>query len=357
MGPLDTIIWENTIWEYALITGILLFVIILKRRAGKKITRVVFYFFRRMGRVIDEERFLELVLPPLENFIVALTAFILLDELNFPSEFKFKILRVGSDVILERIGIGILLFLFFQTLLRVIDYLAVIMEKKANQSRDMTDDQLIIFFREFLKAILIILCILLMIRFVFNQDITKLLAGLSIVGAAIALAAKESIENLIASFIIFFDKPFMVGDLLKVNQITGTVEKIGLRSTRIRSTDKSYVTIPNKQMVDSIVDNLSMRDKRRVEIVLQLDLKTDRSKLDQFMQELRVRLAAPRIQDASVLLSDIRIDSYVVTVEYYTEPIAIGEFNEVKQAVNLSVMDLIETNGISVAGKNRPLSL
>lgn len=357
MGPLDTIIWENAIWEYALITGILLFVIILKRRAGKKITRVVFYFFRRMGRVIDEERFLELVLPPLENFIVALTAFILLDELNFPSEFKFKILRVGSDVILERIGIGILLFLFFQTLLRVIDYLAVIMEKKANQSRDMTDDQLIIFFREFLKAILIILCILLMIRFVFNQDITKLLAGLSIVGAAIALAAKESIENLIASFIIFFDKPFMVGDLLKVNQITGTVEKIGLRSTRIRSTDKSYVTIPNKQMVDSIVDNLSMRDKRRVEIVLQLDLKTDRSKLDQFMQELRVRLAAPRIQDASVLLSDIRIDSYVVTVEYYTEPIAIGEFNEVKQAVNLSVMDLIETNGISVAGKNRPLSL
>lgn len=357
MGPLDTIIWENAIWEYALITGILLFVIILKRRAGKKITRVVFYFFRRMGRVIDEERFLELVLPPLENFIVALTAFILLDELNFPSEFKFKILRVGSDVILERIGIGILLFLFFQTLLRVIDYLAVIMEKKANQSSDMTDDQLIIFFREFLKAILIILCILLMIRFVFNQDITKLLAGLSIVGAAIALAAKESIENLIASFIIFFDKPFMVGDLLKVNQITGTVEKIGLRSTRIRSTDKSYVTIPNKQMVDSIVDNLSMRDKRRVEIVLQLDLKTDRSKLDQFMQELRVRLAAPRIQDASVLLSDIRIDSYVVTVEYYTEPIAIGEFNEVKQAVNLSVMDLIETNGISVAGKNRPLSL
>ncbi|MFM7222968.1 MAG: mechanosensitive ion channel family protein [Bacteroidota bacterium] len=357
MGPLDTIIWENAIWEYALITGILLFVIILKRRAGKKITRVVFYFFRRMGRVIDEERFLELVLPPLENFIVALTAFILLGELNFPSEFKFKILRVGSDVILERIGIGILLFLFFQTLLRVIDYLAVIMEKKANQSSDMTDDQLIIFFREFLKAILIILCILLMIRFVFNQDITKLLAGLSIVGAAIALAAKESIENLIASFIIFFDKPFMVGDLLKVNQITGTVEKIGLRSTRIRSTDKSYVTIPNKQMVDSIVDNLSMRDKRRVEIVLQLDLKTDRSKLDQFMQELRVRLAAPRIQDASVLLSDIRIDSYVVTVEYYTEPIAIGEFNEVKQAVNLSVMDLIETNGISVAGKNRPLSL
>jgi len=130
---------------------------------------------------------------------------------------------------------------------------------------------LIIFFREFLKVILIIVCILVMIRYVFNQDITKLLAGLSIVGAAIALAAKESIENLIASFIIFFDRPFTVGDLLKVQQVNGTVEKIGLRSTRIRTTERTYVTIPNKQMVDSIVDNLSLRNKRRFELVLELD--------------------------------------------------------------------------------------
>ena len=355
MGILDTIVWGNAIWEYALIAGVLLFVIILKRRAGRKITHGVFFFFKRLDRVIDEERFLELVLPPLEKFIVALTAFILLDELKFPEELSFKILRVGSNVILERIGIGILIFLFFQTLLRVIDYLAVIMEKKADQSRDMSDDQLVIFFREFFKVILIIICILLLIRFVFNQDITKLLAGLSIVGAAIALAAKESIENLIASFIIFFDKPFTVGDLLKVNQVTGTVEKIGLRSTRIRSTDKSYVTIPNKQMVDSIVDNLSIRDKRRAEIILYLDLKTNRSTLDQFMQQLRVRLSAPRIKDATVSLSDIKIDSYVVTVEYFTEAIAIAEFIEIKQAVNLSVLDLMETNGIAVAGKNKPI--
>ena len=91
---------------------------------------------------------------------------------------------------------------------------------------------------------------LVIIRFAFGWNIGSLLTGLSIVGAAIALALKESLENLIASFIIFFDKPFATGDLVKVNAITGTVEKIGLRSTRIRTEQKTFVTVPNKQMVD-----------------------------------------------------------------------------------------------------------
>src|SRR6478609_10892106 len=98
---------------------------------------------------------------------------------------------------------------------------------------------------------------MLLLRFTFHYDISKLVTGLSIVGAAIALATKESLENLIASFIIFFDKPFTTGDLVKVQNITGNVERIGLRSTRLRTGDKSYVTVPNKQMVDSILDNIS----------------------------------------------------------------------------------------------------
>jgi MscS family membrane protein len=98
------------------------------------------------------------------------------------------------------------------------------------------------------------------IKACFNQPLGHLLTGLSIVGAALALSARESLENLIASFIIFFDKPFFSGDTVKVNNITGTVEKIGLRSTRILTTDKTLVTVPNKQMVDSIVDNWSMRN-------------------------------------------------------------------------------------------------
>jgi MscS family membrane protein len=258
---------------------------------------------------------------------------------------------VTSEVVVDRLAVGILIFFFFHTLLRVIDYLAIILEKRASTTEDTTDDQLIIFFREFLKVILVIICILVMIRFVLNEDITKILAGLSLAGAAIALAAKESLENLIASFIIFFDRPFRVGDLLKVQQIQGTVEKIGLRSTRIRTNDKTYVSIPNKQMVDSIVDNFSLRNKRRGELNLNLDLGTTYVQINQLMHELNETLSISQVTEKTVLLSDVKLEAFLVTVEYFTESISIAEFNNVKQHINLKVLALLEKLQIKIAGK------
>jgi MscS family membrane protein len=249
-----------------------------------------------------------------------------------------------------------LIYFFFHTLLRVTDYLAIVMEKKAKSTEDYSDDQLIIFFREFLKVILIIVCILVMIRYVFNQDITKLLAGLSIVGAAIALAAKESIENLIASFIIFFDRPFTVGDSLKIQQISGTVEKIGLRSTRVRTIDGTYITIPNKQMVDSVVDNISLRNKCRFELVLALDPRATVDQLRQVVKEMDEKLDYPELAAKTILLSEIRIDAYVITIECITGVIGISALNLLKQNINLRVLELLEKNGVAVAGKERMIN-
>jgi MscS family membrane protein len=239
----------------------------------------------------------------------------------------------------------------------VIDYIAIILEKRASVTEDTTDDQLIIFFREFLKVILVIICILVMIRMVFNEDITKILAGLSLAGAAIALAAKESLENLIASFIIFFDRPFRVGDLLKVQQIQGTVEKIGLRSTRIRTNDKTYVSIPNKQMVDTVVDNFSLRNKRRGELTLFLDLKTNLSQVNQLIKELEVALSSGAITEKTVLLSDVRIEAFVITIEYFTDSIPIHEFNAIKQSINLKTLEILEKLEIEIAGKNKTIGM
>jgi MscS family membrane protein len=353
---LRAILFDNTISDYLLVVGIIGLVWVLKKRASKNITRLVFYVFKRMGRVIDEKEFFHLVLAPLENFVLFLAVYIACGSLNFPSVLHFKLFKLASELILDRIAIGILIFFFFHTLLRVIDYLAIILEKRASVTADTTDDQLIIFFREFLKVILIIICILVMIRFVLNEDITKILTGLSLAGAAVALAAKESLENLIASFIIFFDRPFRVGDLLRVQQIQGTVEKIGLRSTRIRTNDKTYVSIPNKQMVDTIVDNFSLRNKRRGELNLYLDLKTSLAQVNALLSALDLALLSKEIVEKTVLLSDVRIDAYLITIEYFTENISIAAFNTIKQTVHLQVLRLLEENNIEIAGKNKVLS-
>ena len=78
------------------------------------------------------------------------------------------------------------------------------------------------------------------------------------------MASKESLENLLGSFTIFFDRPFTVGDVVTVGSVTGSVEKVGFRSTRIRTFDKSVVTVPNKNLVDAELDNLGLRPVRRV---------------------------------------------------------------------------------------------
>ena len=344
---------DNSFRDYLMVFGFILSVLILRKVASKKITRLIFYAFRKMGRKINEKEFFDLVLAPLENFIFFSATYVALNSLNFPREFDFKIMKVKSDVLLDRMASGVLIYFFFHTLLRVTDYMAIVMEKNAKTTEDYSDDQLIIFFREFLKVILIIVCFLVMIRYVFNQDITKLLAGLSIVGAAIALAAKESIENLIASFIIFFDRPFTVGDFLKVMQISGTVEKIGLRSTRLRTADGTFITIPNKQMVDSVVDNFSLRNKCRFELVLALDPRATVDQLKQVIKEMDEIFIYPELESKTILLSEIRIDAYIINIECITGVISMSDLNILKQKMNLQVLELLEKNGVAVAGKER----
>ena len=190
------------------------------------------------------------------------------------------------------------------------------------------------------------------IRFAFHKDVTKLLAGLSIVGAAIALAAKESLENLIASFIIFFDKPFHIGDSVKVLNISGSVEKIGLRSTRIRTDQKTFVTVPNKQMVDSVLDNLTLRSLRRADIRLEISLSTSADTMQQITDGIKRILGNPIVTNSNVTFSDITQNAYILTVEYYTGVIPVDDFNQLKQSINLQVLRLLEDNKVELAGKD-----
>ena len=216
--------------------------------------------------------------------------FSLLIKLNYPTVLQYKVYGHNIDDILIRLGIGIIVIAFVRFLLRIIDFIALVYHQNASLTADKADDQLVTFFRDFLKVIVGIIGLLILIKACFNQPIGNLLTSLSLVGAAVALAAKESLENLIASFIIFFDKPFTAGDTLTANNITGTVEKIGLRSTRIRTADKTLVTIPNKLMVDSVVDNLSMRTHRRGEIKLELAVTTSSDALQKVIAGIKQQL-------------------------------------------------------------------
>jgi MscS family membrane protein len=352
---LNHVFLSNPVRDYLIVAAIILLAYLFKRYAGAYTSRLLFYVMRQFGREVDRETFSRLVLGPIETFLFLLISYLALVSLQFPQLLLVKFGKTDTRKAVEAVAITIIILAFFRMLLRSIDYFALVMEKKANLTPGLSDNQLVLFFKDFFKVLLVIICLLVILNLAFGRDITKILAGLSIVGAAIALAARESLENLIASFIIFFDKPFTSGDLVKINAITGVVERIGLRSTRIRTTEKTYVTVPNKQMVDSIVDNLSLRTQRRAELRLELDLQTSADKVQVLKEGIESILAMPLVTDRTVLLSDIQPEAYLLQVEYFTDAIPIDQFNQLKQDVNFRVIGLLEQHGIEIAGAGREL--
>jgi MscS family membrane protein len=356
---LETLFLDNTLKSYGIVLGTIAFVLLFKRLLSHYVASLLFLFVKNHWKTIEKKEFISLIIKPLAWFITISISVFAIDKLNFPEAWKFTIYGHPTEEILEKIGKCLIVLYFIWFILSLINFVALIFEQKAKLTKDKRDDQLIVFFRDFLKVIVVILGILLLIKAGFNQDVGTVLTGLSIVGAAMALAAKESLENLIASFIIFFDKPFFTGDTLKVNNVTGTVEHIGLRSTRIRTADRTLVTVPNKQMVDSVVDNFSMRTQRRAELKLEFSAKTNTAELENFILSVKKLLEEKKefIEKFSVFFSDYNKNGVTVTIEYFTIHFSMTEFNQLKETINIGLKKQIESMGLEMASAGNDINI
>jgi len=151
-----------------------------------------------------------------------------------------------------------------------------------------------------------------------NIKVTSLLAGLSIGGLALGRAAQDTVANLFGAVAIFLDKPFHIGDTIKVEDVTGTVEGIGLRSTRIRNTDGHHVTVPNKLMGNAIITNVTRRPTIRTEINLGLTYDTPVEKVKRATVILEeIFRANPRTADLMISFNkfaDSALNIFVVHV-------------------------------------------
>jgi MscS family membrane protein len=349
--------FDNEIKDYLIAFGIILVIVLVNRVISKYFAGLIFSLVRRIWKNVDKKSFIDLVIHPLGMFLVVFVSLVALHKLKFPGRWDVEVYRYTVKDIFHAIGTTVLILSFIWLLLRTIDFIATILEKRAALTHDLTDNQLIVFFRDFFKVLLGITGILLILHFAFNMHIGNLFTGLSIVGAAIALSLRESLENLIASFVIFFDKPFTAGDVVTVQNITGTVEKIGLRSTRIRTDQKTFVTVPNKQMVDSILDNLSLRTQRKGELRLQIDLNTPSQKLQELLGGIRNILNRKEIESSSVLMDNIAGNAFIISGDYFTAPVTQNDFNNIKEGINLAVLQLMEKLQIQIAGANKEIRI
>jgi len=350
-GFWDQVYFDNTLRKYAFVVIAILLGLLFKRLFSRYIAGLLFRAAAKLDKGIDRNAFVKLLLAPLEIFLIAFIAIVAIDKLKFPSVLEFELFEVQFKSIVHGIAKTILIVAFIWLLLRSIDFIALLLKEKARVSGGVKDFQLVVFFRDFLKVIVGIIGLLMVLGIAFGFEVSKVWTGLGLAGAALALSLKESIENLIASFIIFFDKPFMAGDTVKVNNISGIVERIGLRSTRVRTDLKTYVTVPNKQMVDSVVDNQTLRTYRKAELRLQFDSTTPAETIQSFIGETRaILLDNSSIIDPTVYLFDISGTYFQINIDFFTPPIPIAEFNEIKQKMNLAILNLIESKKIEISG-------
>lgn len=355
---LDRVIWNNTVENYLWTIGVVLFILLLNKFISKYLAKIIIRLFRNWLRNYDKQKFTDLIVHPLGTFLVITVCIVAFYQLNYPDPLKYKIYKYSIQQIILSLAVAVQVLALTWLLLRVVDFIASILEIHANDTPSQSDNQLIVFFRDFIKVVLGVLGVIVMLNQAFDYNVSTLLTGLSIVGAAVALALRESLENLIASFVIFFDKPFTAGDFVKVQNVAGTVERIGLRSTRVRTADKSYVTVPNKQMVDSILDNVSRRSQIRGEINLNLHLQTPTGKINDLLLEVRKFIAAiPEVQSSNVLFNDIRVQAYVVFIEFYTPPIEWSQFTDIKQRINFFILQTMDRLEVKIAAEGKDLAI
>jgi MscS family membrane protein len=190
--------------------------------------------------------------------------------------------------------------------------------------------------------------------------IASLLAGLGIGGLALALAAQKTVENLFGAFSIGADQPFREGDFVKVEDFTGTVEKIGLRSTRFRTLDRTVITIPNGKLADMRLETFAARDRLRLFVVVGLVYDTTPAQLREVLAGIdRLLHAQPKLfpEGVNVVLRELAASSLDVEVSAWFMTSDWMEFTRIRQEVLLQVMEVVDKAGTSIAFPTRTVHL
>lgn len=355
------VIGTNTVEHFLWFLGILVLGLLLRLVFTKPFARLVYSFLEKHSHGVPFEKLFQLVKGPTARFIFFVSLYFAFDQLTVPASWKWVPSdHFGIKMVALRFTYVAIALSFTWIILRIVDFFGLIMMHRALLTESKTDDQLVPFLREAIKVVIVIMSLFLILGAIFHINIASLIAGLGIGGLAVALAAKESIENLIGSFTIFLDKPFVVGDHVKVGAVEGIVEKIGFRSTRIRTLEKSLLTLPNKKMVDTELDNLTRRTHRRVRNVIGLTFSTTHEQVSKITADLQGFFDYHEKIDSNesrVRFLDIGASALNLLVDYYIVSNDPENFLAVREEVNFKIIELVKKHGSSFAFPTQTLLL
>ncbi len=238
---------------------------------------------------------------------------------------------------------------------RAVDVAVHYLTKVAERTDSKLDDQIVPLIRKALKVTIAVFCAVWLIQ-MLGYSVSSLVAGLGIGGLAVALALQDTLGNFFGSVFIFLDRPFALGDWIKIGDTEGIVEGIGYRSTRIRTWPKSVVSMPNRQVADAQVENWSRMPVRRVFQTVGVTYETTADQMEDAVAAIRGVLEADEGVDQEFMVvrfGDFGDSSLDITVYYFTKAVAYADYMETKERVNLAIMRALEERGLSIAFPTR----
>lgn len=347
----------NSLKNYLLFATILIFGLLLKRIFSRLLSKLMFRLFKRLHPETDPKVFIDLLLRPVELLILFSVLYLSINQLDYPlHEVIFKrttfVNKVPSVYELTLIQVFDKLFLLsfiislFWIALRMIDFVAYVFLYKASLTESKSDDQMVPFIKELSKIVTIIFGVFVILGAVFNLNVATIIAGLGIGGIAVALAAQDTLQNLLGSFTIFADKPFEVGDLVRIDKYEGTIEKVGFRSTLIRTLDKTLVIIPNKKMVDSPLENLSLRNLRRMKFNISLKYDTPVEVMHKISKEIETYVNGhdSTSNDTLVTFDSFGESALNIQVLYFIEIVDYNDYMHIREDINYRIMQIVAEN-------------
>jgi MscS family membrane protein len=349
----EQVFWGNTIQAYCMFVGIILLGLLFKRIVSRFLSQLLFKLFKKFADEVKIDTFIALLLKPFEFFITLSSLYLAINQLKHPLEVevfhyhklvdKVKVLQAFTlGELLDKLFLFLIILSFFWIILRIIDFVAHVFMYRAIKSDNKADDQLVPFLKELFKFVIYFIGFFVLLGYVFEVNALSLITGLGIGGIAIALAAKETLENLIASFTIFIDKPFTVGDLVKVDGIEGSIEKVGFRSTVLRSTDKTTLIIPNRAMIDGVLENMTRRNFRRVKFNIGIIYETEADMIKKIIAEINQFLAQnPDTTDGVATFDSFADSALNIQILYLVENPDFNAYLKIKEEVNFKIIELV----------------
>jgi MscS family membrane protein len=354
----DQVYLGNTVRDYAITAGIILVGLVIMKLVSRFLAEIIYRIFKRhaAGTTVDE--LFGLLSRPVSFFFVLCLAYMSIRNLSFPASWNLNDKsEFGILMVLHKGYMLVITGSIVWMLLRLIDYIALILFRRAERTASRSDDQLVPFIRDMLKIIATVMMFFFMLGAVFDVNVAAIIGGLGIGGLALALAGKETVENLFGSITIFLDKPFVVGDQVNIENVQGHVEKIGLRSTRIRTLEKSLISVPNKKMINADVENITERTYWRARYTIQLVYSTQPGDLQNIITAIKHYLDYHDDIESggTVALDKFNESSIDVLIVYLVKTNEMEKYVAVKEMVNFRILEIVRENNTSFAYPTRSI--